>query len=100
MVFQRSFAEDGDYENEGFVTFTTKDNGIPTTVVVLSTVVGLLVLMIVVGGIVMWRRLHPDSNGECIFYVFADCFDTAFGNLALLFQLATFQKQLNLRRSG
>ena len=67
-VFQRSFEEDGDYENEGFIKFTTKetqdegDNGISTTTVVLAIVVGLLVLVIVVGGIVMWRRLHP--NGE------------------------------------
>jgi len=60
-VFQRSFAEDGDYENEGFITFTTKD-GIPTTTLVISIVVGLLVLVIVAGGIVMWRRMHP--NGE------------------------------------
>lgn len=34
-VFQRSFSADGDYENEGFIMFTTKDDGIPTTVVVL-----------------------------------------------------------------
>ena len=65
-VFQRSFDEDGDYENEGFITFTTKDarkdDGIPTATLVLSIVVGLLVLLIVAIVIVMWRRLHP--NGE------------------------------------
>ena len=67
-VFQRSFDADGDYENEGFTTFTTKetqdvgDDGISTTTVVLAIVVVLLVLVIVVGGIVVWRRLHP--NGE------------------------------------
>lgn len=65
---------------------------------VLSIVVGLLVLVIVVGGIVTWRRLHPDSNGECIFYIFADCFDIAFGKSALLFQVTTFQKQLNVKK--
>ena len=67
-VFQRSFDKDGDYENEGFTTFTTKetqdkeDDRIATTTLILSIVVGLLVLVILVGGIVMWRRLHP--NGE------------------------------------
>ena len=29
-VFRRSFSADGDHENEGFITFTTKDDGIPT----------------------------------------------------------------------
>ena len=61
-VFQRSFAEDGDYENEGFITFTTKDDGIPTTTLILSIVIGLLVLVIVAGGIVTWRRLHPSDE--------------------------------------
>ena len=67
-VFQRCFDKDGDYENEGFTKFTTKetqdkeDDGIATTTLILSIVVGLLVLVILVGGIVMWRRLHP--NGE------------------------------------
>ena len=71
-VFQRSFAENGDYENEGFVKFTTKetkkteDDGISTTTVVLSVIVGLLVLLIVAGGIVMWRRFH--RNGAFLFY--------------------------------
>ena len=67
-VFQRYFDEDGDYENEGFITFTTKDDGIPTATLVLSIVVGLLVVLIVVIVIVMWRRrLHP--NGEFNFYI-------------------------------
>ena len=63
-VFQRSFTADYEYENEGFITFTTKDidNEFPTTTLVLSIVVGFLVLVILAGGIVMWRRLHP--NGE------------------------------------
>ena len=74
-VFQRSYAEDGDYENEGFVTFTTKEakkteeDGISTTIVVLSVVVGLLVLLIVVGGIVMWRRFHHNGAVRHYYHV-------------------------------
>ncbi len=71
-VFQRSFAENGDYENEGFVKFTTKeteeteDDGLSATIVVLSVIVGLLVLLIVFGGIVMWRRFQ--RNGASLRY--------------------------------
>ncbi|KAL9951101.1 hypothetical protein ACROYT_G043701 [Oculina patagonica] len=71
-VFQRSFAEDGDYESEGFVKFTTKetkkteDGGISITIVVLSVVVGLLVLLIVVGGTVMWRRFQRNETREIL----------------------------------
>ncbi|XP_078374370.1 uncharacterized protein LOC144657893 [Oculina patagonica] len=67
-VFQRSFAENGDYENEGFVKFTTKeteeteDDGLSATIVVLSVIVGLLVLLIVFGGIVMWRRFQRNET--------------------------------------
>ena len=63
-VFQRSFDEGGDFENEGFIKFTTKEtkkteaDGISTAIVVLSVVVGLLVLLFVVAGLIVWRRFH------------------------------------------
>ena len=63
-VFQRSFAEDGDYENEGIVEFETdKDN----TALIAGIVVPLLVVVvaIIAAGIFFYRRRqNSDRNGE------------------------------------
>jgi len=54
-VFQRSFDEDGYYENEGFFQSTTKAK-FPTAIV--SFVVVLVVLLILDGAFTIWRRCH------------------------------------------
>ena len=67
-VFQRSFDKNGDYENEGFSTFTTMkvEVEVPTVPVVLSVVVGLLLEIIVVGAIILWRRFHHNGTFSII----------------------------------
>ncbi len=68
-VFQRSFDQYGNYENEGFLKFTTKKvikDKFPTALMALSIVVGLLAALILVGGIKMWRRNH---NGAFYFNI-------------------------------
>lgn len=68
-VLQRSFDQDGNYENEGFIKFTTKKvikDKFPTALMALSIVVGLLAALILVGGIKMWRRHH---NGAFNLYI-------------------------------
>ena len=59
-VFQRSFDEDGYYENEGFFQFTTKAK-FPKAIV--SVVVVLVVFLILVGAFIIWRRCH--HTGKC-----------------------------------
>ena len=62
-VFQRSFAEDGDYENEGIIEFkTNKDN----TGLIVGIVVALVVVVAVIAaGIFFYRRRQNSaSNGE------------------------------------
>ncbi|KAJ7386418.1 hypothetical protein OS493_008542 [Desmophyllum pertusum] len=60
-VFQRSFFDYDEYENEGFITFIITTE-FPTGTVVLSVVVGILALIIVVVVIIMWRRFHHDET--------------------------------------
>ena len=53
-VFQRSFDKDGDYENEGFIIFTThKDH---TGAIVAGVLVPLLIVVAVAAGIFFYRR--------------------------------------------
>ena len=62
-VFQRSFAEDGDYENEGIIEFkTNKDN----TGLIVGIVVALVVVVAVIAaGIFFYRRRQNSaSNGD------------------------------------
>ena len=63
-VFQRTFATDGYYENEGFTTFTTdKDH----TGTIIAVVVVLVVLVAAIAaGIFFYRRRQSrrDENGE------------------------------------
>lgn len=62
-VFQRSFAENGDYEDEGIVEFeTNKDN----TGLIVGIVVSLLVIVaIIAAGIFLYRRRqNRSSNGD------------------------------------
>ena len=59
-VFQRSFSNDGYYENEGFVMFITKAKS--STAIIVSVVVVLLVLLFFVGAVIVWRRSH--RNGK------------------------------------
>ena len=62
-VFQRSFDKDGDYENEGFVKFTThKDH---TAAIVAGILVPLLIVAVVAAGIFYYRRRqNRDRSGE------------------------------------
>ena len=61
-VFQRSFSEDGDYEDEGFIEFkTAKDN----TVLIVAIVVSLLVVVAVIAvGIFIYRRRQNSARDE------------------------------------
>ena len=64
-VFQRSFDKDDNYENEGFIIFTTnKDN---TAAIVAGVVVPLIVLAIIVVVVIVYlRRRNKDQavDGE------------------------------------
>ncbi|CAH3043649.1 unnamed protein product, partial [Porites evermanni] len=67
-VFQRSFDQDENYENEGFIQFTTKKENDPespsksSTATIVAVVVVLVILLIVVVGIIVWRLRSP-RNG-------------------------------------
>ena len=60
-VFQRSFAEDGDYENEGFMTFITKTDYV---VIVVSILVPLFVVVVIALSIFIYRRRRRQN--ECL----------------------------------
>ena len=62
-VFQRSFDKDDNYENEGFIIFTTnKDN---TAAVVAGVVVSLVVVaVIVVVAVLYFRRRNKDKAAD------------------------------------
>ena len=62
-VFQRSFDKDNNYENEGFVIFTTnKDN---TVAVIAGVVVLLIVVAVIVVVVVLYiRRRNRDKAAD------------------------------------
>ena len=62
-VFQRSFHTDNDYENEGFIVFTTnKDN---TAAVVAGVVVSLVVVAVIVVVVILYiRRRNRDKAAD------------------------------------
>ena len=62
-VFQRSFDKDNNYENEGFIIFTTnKDN---TAAVVAGVVVPLIVVAVIVVVVVLYiRRRNRDKAAD------------------------------------
>ena len=59
-VFQRSFHSDNDYENEGFVIFTTNKNN--TAAVVAGVVVSLIVVAVIVVVVVLYIRRRKRDN--------------------------------------
>lgn len=59
-AFQRSFAEDGDYENEGFVTFITKKDDIVEIVV--GVLVPLFVVVVIALAIFIYRRRRRQNE--------------------------------------
>ena len=62
-AFQRSFAENGDYENEGFITFTTKkDYTVEIVVGVLVPVLLLLLVFIALAIFIYRRRRRQNEN--------------------------------------
>ena len=64
-VFQRSFHTDNDYENEGFIIFTTNKNN--TAAVVAGVVVSLIVAAVIVVVIVLYirrRKRDKAADGE------------------------------------
>ena len=69
-VFQRSFHTDDDYENEGFIIFTTnKDNNTfnkdNTGAVVAGVVVSLIVIAVIVVVVVLYiRRRNRDKAAD------------------------------------
>ena len=66
-VFQRSFAEDGEYESEGFIEFTTKKDN--TVAIVVGVLVSVLLVVVIVVGIFIYRRRkrrHEDQGDEGI----------------------------------
>ena len=62
-VFQRSFDKDDNYENEGFIVFTTnKDN---TAAVIAGVVVPLIVVAVIVVVVVLYiRRRNRDKAAD------------------------------------
>ena len=58
-VFQRSFAEDGDYENEGFIKFETKTDYV---VIVVSILVPLFVVVVIALSIFIYRRRRRQNE--------------------------------------
>ena len=62
-VFQRSFDKDNNYENEGFIIFTTnKDN---TVAVIAGVVVPLIVVAVIVVVVVLYiRRRNRDKAAD------------------------------------
>ena len=64
-VFQRSFHSDNDYENEGFIIFTTNKNN--TAAVVAGVVVSLIVVAVIVVVVVLYirrRKRDKAADGE------------------------------------
>ena len=64
-VFQRSFHSDNDYENEGFVIFTTNKNN--TAAVVAGLLVSLIVVVVIVMVVVLYirrRKRDKAADGE------------------------------------
>ena len=61
-AFQRSFAENGDYENEGFITFTTKKDYILEIVVGVLVSVLLLVVVVIALAIFIYRRRRRQNE--------------------------------------
>ena len=63
-VFQRSFDKDGNYEDEGFIAFTTKKDN--TVAIVAGVVVAILaVVAIVIVVIIFYRKkTDPDPNTD------------------------------------
>ena len=64
-VFQRSFADDGEYESEGFIEFTTKKDN--TVAIVVGVLVSVLLVVVIVVGIFIYRRRkrrHEDQGDE------------------------------------
>ena len=62
-VFQRSFAENGDYENEGFIKFKTKkDYTLEMVVGSLVPVLVLVVVFIVLAIFIYRRRRRQNEN--------------------------------------
>ena len=64
-VFQRSFHTDNDYENEGFIIFTTNKNN--TAAVVAGVVVSLIVVAVIVVVVVLYirrRKRDKAADGE------------------------------------
>ena len=62
-VFQRSFDKDNNYENEGFIIFTTnKDN---TAAIIAGVVVPLIVVAVIVVVVVLYiRRRNRDKAAD------------------------------------
>ena len=64
-VFQRSFDEDGNYEDEGFIEFTTNEDN--TTAIAVGVVVAIAaVVAIVIVVIVFYRRRKNRDDGNDI----------------------------------
>ena len=62
-VFQRSFSENGNYEDEGFIKFKTDTSS--NTVLIVAIVVSLLVVVAVIaGGIFFYRRRQHCCSEE------------------------------------
>ena len=59
-VFQRSFAENGDYENEGFIKFKTKKDY--TAAIVAGVLVPLLVVVVIALAIFIHRRRRTENE--------------------------------------
>ena len=59
-AFQRSFAEDGDYENEGFVTFITEKDY--TVEIVVGILVPLFVVVVIALAIFIYRRRRRQNE--------------------------------------
>ncbi|XP_073259128.1 receptor-type tyrosine-protein phosphatase delta-like [Porites lutea] len=70
-VFQRSFDQDENYENEGLIQFTTKKENDPEspskslTATIVAVVIVLVILLIVVVAIIVWRRRSPRNDIAC-----------------------------------
>ena len=59
-VFQRSFAKNGDYENEGFIKFKTKKDN--TGAIVAGVLVPLLVVVVIALAIFIYRRRRRENE--------------------------------------
>ena len=61
-VFQRSFSENGNYEDEGFIKFKTDTSS--NTVLIVAIVVSLLVVVAVIAGGIFFSRRRQNSPPE------------------------------------